>query len=113
MAVLLKGWVGSRYIDSHSGLRGAWIAICVWLTLCLASVGPSLRRRPAWPVIGSGAGQDDRRDARVLASVEGVLDELLQRDQRPLILAVAGLRDQLLARAEVEQPAGAEGGAPE
>ncbi len=40
---------------------------------------------------------DDRRDAGILARVEGVIDELLERDQRPLILAVAGLGDQLLA----------------
>jgi len=32
------------------------------MTLCLARVGPSLRRRSARPVIGSGAGQEVLRE---------------------------------------------------
>jgi Protein of unknown function (DUF763) len=45
-----------------------------------------------------------------LASVECVVDELLEDDQRPVLGLVPGLRDQLLAAAEIEQPAGAERG---
>ncbi len=72
--------------------------------------------RQSWAVVGDldptlvDRDRDHRRDTGVFAGVEGVVDQLLQRDEGPLVLTVPGLRDQLLAGAEVEQPAGTERG---
>ena len=72
-----------------------------------------LRRQPG-AVVGDGdpvlvdADGDLRRGPGFLAGVEPVVDQLLEDDERPVLGLVPGLRDQLLAAAEIEQPAGAE-----
>ena len=47
--------------------------------------------------------------AGLLAGVDRVVEQLLEDDDRPGLLRVADLGDQLLLGGEVEQPAGAEG----
>ena len=54
---------------------------------------------------------DVRRDSGLLGGIEGVVEKLLEDDQRPVVDVVSGLRDQLLDRREVEEPRGREGGA--
>ena len=66
------------------------------------------RCRPPGSCRGSTVHLDLRRDAGLLAGVERVVDQLLEDDQRPVVRLVPGLRHQLLATAELEQPAGAE-----
>ena len=74
-------------------------------------------RRDAGAVVGDGdpGGVDPDGDLGpdlgLLAGVEGVVDQLLQHDQRPCVGLVPGLRDQLLPATEVQEPAGAERGA--
>ena len=51
------------------------------------------------PVVVDGDG-DLRRDAGLLAGVEGVVDQLLEDDQRPRVTAMPGLRDKLLLGAK-------------
>ena len=46
---------------------------------------------------------DHRRGAGFLGSVEGVVGQFLENDERPLVGAVADLFDQLALGAEVEQ----------
>ena len=53
---------------------------------------------------------DLRRGAGFLAGVERVVDQLLEDDERPVLGLVPGLRNQLLATAEIEQPARLKGG---
>ena len=52
--------------------------------------------------------QDLRSDARLFTGVERIVDQLLEHDQRPRVRLMPGLRDQLLATAELEEPARAE-----
>jgi hypothetical protein len=72
--------------------------------------------RQAGAVVGDGDSRlvdtdgDLRHGAGFLAGVERVVDQLLQDDQRPVTGLVTGLRDQLLATAEIEQPARLKGG---
>jgi hypothetical protein len=61
-------------------------------------------------VLSDGDG-DLRRDLGFLAGVERVVHQLLAHDQGPLSGLMPGLRDQLLAAAEIEEPAGLKGGA--
>jgi hypothetical protein len=51
---------------------------------------------------------DHWRRAGFLGSVEGVVSQLLENNERPLIGAVADLLDQLALSAEVEQTGGLE-----
>ena len=51
---------------------------------------------------------DLRGDARLLTGVERIVDQLLEHDQRPRVRLMPGLCHQLLATAELEQPARAE-----
>jgi hypothetical protein len=48
------------------------------------------------------------RDARLFTGVKRVVEQLLENHQRPRVRLMPGLRHQLLATAELEQPAGAE-----
>jgi hypothetical protein len=48
---------------------------------------------------------DIRRGAALLAGVERVVEKLLQDDKRPVIGVVAGLVDQLLFQAKLNEPA--------
>ena len=52
--------------------------------------------------------RDLRRDAGLLGTVDPVVDQLLDDDERPVLDPVAGLRDQLALGAEFEQPRCAE-----
>jgi hypothetical protein len=54
-------------------------------------------------MITTNRDRDVWRDLGLLASVECVVDQLLQDHQRPFLDPVAGLVDQLLAAAELEQ----------
>ena len=71
-------------------------------------------RRDAGAVVGdcnAGVGELDPnlgRGARLLAGVERVVDQLLEHDQGPGVRLMPGLCHQLLATAELEEPAGAE-----
>jgi hypothetical protein len=72
----------------------------------------------AGAVVGDGdaavrvqADCDLGRSARLLAGIQGVVDQLLGDDQRPLAARVPNLRGQLLLGAEVEQATGRQGGA--
>ena len=72
-------------------------------------------RRDARPVVRDGdpvaidLDVDHRGDARLLTGVQGVVGQLLDQHQGPLVRRVAGLRDQLFLRTGVEQPRRAQG----
>jgi hypothetical protein len=52
--------------------------------------------------------QDFRGDARLFTGVERIVEQLLEHDQRPRVRLMPGLCHQLLATAELEEPARAE-----
>src|SRR5262249_47594942 len=55
-----------------------------------------------------GRHRDDGGDARLLGGVQGVVHQLLDDDEGPLLGVVARLRDQRLLGEEVQFPRGAE-----
>src|SRR5579872_698754 len=85
--------LAGRYADlkvEDSGYRLWWDA------------GAVVRDRNA---LGVHPNRDDRRGARLLAGVEGVVDEFLYDHEGPVRHLVTDLRYELAARTEVQRPA--------
>ena len=58
-----------------------------------------------------GCNRDHRSDAGLLASVQRVVDQLFEDNERPVGNLMAGLRDKLFLAEEVQRTTGAESGA--
>jgi hypothetical protein len=81
----------------------------------------SISTAPLWPSRTNGiatsvlsafvnASADLRCDSGFLATVQRVVNQLLEHDKRPIVGLMTGLRNQLILATEVELPAGAKRG---